>query len=80
MIGPKPVEGVGDHKDRLLICSKSIPPAPPLLSRSPGSPANIPVIPIKDETIREKERVYKFDEEPEEKEEEESEQSDYGSG
>ena len=61
--GPLPLQG-----------SQSIPPASPMPGALHG-PANIPVIPIKDEMIREAPgKVYKFDEEEEEKEEENEEQ------
>jgi len=54
--------------------AQSIPPARPVPGALHG-PANIPVIPIKDEMIREApRRVYKFDEEDEAKEEENEEQ------
>jgi hypothetical protein len=52
--------------------SKSTPPARPVPGALEG-PTNIPVIPIKDEMIREApRRVYKFDEELEEEKEEEN--------
>jgi hypothetical protein len=56
--------------------SPSTPPAPPVPGALDG-PANIPVIPIKDEMIREApRRVYKFDEEEEELEEEKEEENE----
>lgn len=61
---PLPAQGQG---------SQSIPPASPDPAALHG-PANIPVIPIKDEMIREApRRVYKFDEEDEELQEEKEE-------
>ena len=62
---PLPVQG-----------SQSIPPASPVPDALHG-PANIPVIPIKDEMIREApRRVYKFDEEDEELQEEKEEENE----
>jgi len=62
--GPLPLQG-----------SQSKPPASPMPGALHG-PANIPVIPIKDEMIREApRRVYKFDEEDEELQEEKEEEN-----
>jgi len=73
VIQPKPAEERARPKEPLpLQGSQSVPPA----SSKPDAlhgPANIPVIPIKDEMIREEpRRVYKFDEELEEEKEEEN--------
>ncbi len=61
------------------VSSKTSSPTPPVRP-APGAlagPANIPVIPIKDEMIRDAPgRVYKFDEEDEELEEEKEEESE----
>jgi hypothetical protein len=61
------------------VSSKTSSPTPPVRP-APGAlagPANIPVIPIKDEMIRDApRRVYKFDEEDEELEEEKEEESE----
>jgi len=63
--GPFPLQG-----------SQSVPPASPRPDALHG-PANIPVIPIKDEMIRETpRRVYKFDEEDEELQEEQEEENE----
>ena len=63
--GPLPLQG-----------SQSIPPASPMPGALHG-PANIPVIPIKEEMIREAPRkVYKFDEEDEELQEEKEEENE----
>jgi hypothetical protein len=76
-IQPKPAEERAKPQGPLpLQGSQSIPPASPLPSALHG-PANIPVIPIKDEMIREAPRkVYKFDEEDEELQEEKEEESE----
>jgi hypothetical protein len=74
---PPPLRAYGSQ-------SASVPPSPasptPSARPVPGAldgPANIPVIPIKDEMIREApRRVYKFDEEDEELEEEKEEENE----
>jgi hypothetical protein len=73
----KPVEERGRPPGSLpLQRSPSTPPARPVPGALDG-PANIPVIPIKDEMIREApRRVYKFDEEDEELEEEKEEENE----
>ena len=77
VIQPKPAEERARPKEPLpLQGSQSVPPA----SSKPDAlhgPANIPVIPIKDEMIREApRRVYKFDEEDEELQEEQEEENE----
>ncbi len=74
-IQPKPAEERAKPQGPLpLQGSQSIPPASPMPGALHG-PANIPVIPIKDEMIREAPgKVYKFDEEDEELQEEKEEQ------
>jgi len=73
VIQPKPVEERGRPQGSLpLQGSQSTPPARPVPGALDG-PANIPVIPIKDEMIREApRRVYKFDEELEDEKEEDN--------
>src|SRR6266487_6377140 len=74
-IQPKPAEERAKPQGPLsLQGSQSIPPASPMPGALHG-PENIPVIPIKDEMIREAPgKVYKFDEEDEELQEEKEEQ------
>ena len=73
VIQPKPLEERGRPQGSLpLQGSQSTPPARPVPGALDG-PANIPVIPIKDEMIREApRRVYKFDEELEDEKEEDN--------
>ncbi|HEX6108518.1 MAG TPA: hypothetical protein VFZ02_03830 [Ktedonobacteraceae bacterium] len=73
VIQPKPLEERGRPQGSLpLQGSHSTPPARPVPGAVDG-PANIPVIPIKDEMIREApRRVYKFEEELEDEKEEDN--------
>jgi hypothetical protein len=75
-IQPKPAEERARPQGPLpLQGSQSIPPASPMPGALHG-PANIPVIPIKEEMIREApRRAYKFDEEDEELQEEKEEEN-----
>lgn len=76
-IQPKPAdERVRPQRSLPLHESRSIPPSSPRADVLHG-PANIPVIPINDEMIRETPRkVYKFDEEDEELQEEKEEENE----
>jgi len=76
-IQPKPAEERERPQEPLpQQGSQSIPPASPKPDALHG-PANVPVIPIKDEMIREApRRVYKFDEEDEELQEEQEEENE----